>query len=210
MCYTVNGLSHRPRGVISMRGLTILFSLVGIVASCVVEAEVIEVRLPGVHGVYTCEPSPARSAEFIVKPVPAVVRSVSIRLSGQTSVRQWFCDLDPPFDLPVKLCAYMDDPVTGGAWYTYGVTASATGPFEIILRFFPYAPKYFGEPSWDFLRTGGSVTVFGGGAPIVDLCWPIGALSNATVSGAFLVIDGDFPIPVEARTWGQIKSLFGE
>ena len=143
--------------------------------------------------------------------MPAAVRSVSIRLSGETVVRQWFCDLDPPFDLPVDLYVEIPDPVTGGFWYTYGTAALGTGAFEITRTFYPYAPKYFGEPTWDFLRMGvGVVGLSGGGAPIIDICWPIGVLSEATVTGAFLVIDGDFPIPVEPTTWGRIKSLFSE
>jgi hypothetical protein len=190
--------------------VVLLLSLAGIVVFGAAEAEVIEVPLTGLNCAYTCQPSPSRTAVFTLRSILVVVRSVSIRLSGETTVRQWFCDLDPPFDLPVTLYAAIPDPLTGGEWYTYGVAAPVTGPFEMERRFVPYAPKYFGQPTWDFLRTGGSVTVYGGGAPIIDICWPIGELSDATVSGASLLVDGDFPIPVEPTTWGHIKSLFGE
>ena len=194
-----------------MRGpRVVLWSLAGLVAFSGAEAEIINVPLAGLNGVYTCQPSPSRTAVFTLRSVPVVVRSVSIKLSGETTVRQWFCDLDPPFDLPVTLYAAIPDPLTGGVWYTYGVAAPVTGPFEIERRFVPYAPEYFGQPTWDFLRTGGNVGVYGGGAPIIDICWSIGELSSATVTSASLLIDGDFPIPVEPTTWGHIKSLFGE
>ncbi len=54
-----------------------------------------------------------------------------------------------------------------------------------------------GQPSWEFLREGGDIVVRGGGAPIVDLCWPIGYTSTATVAGAFLEVDADFAVPVK-------------
>ncbi len=194
-----------------MSRFALVVCIAGVCASSLARAAVLEVPLPQLHGTYTVYPSPNSTAEFSVTPMPAGVRSVSIRLSGETNVRQWFCDLDPPFDLPVTLCAAIPDPVTGGGWYVCGRIAWETGSFGVTFPFRPYAPELFGQPTWDFLRMRpGVVELSGGGAPIIDICWPIGELSQATVTGAFLVIDGDFPIPVEPTTWGQIKSLYGE
>ncbi len=194
-----------------MRGLMLCLFAEAILAAGLARAEIREFSLPDLDGVYTCQPSPSRSVNFGLDPAPALVRSVSIRLSGETNVREWFCDLDPPFPLPVTLYVAIPDPVTGGEWYTYGTAPRVTGAFEMTLKFHPYAPQYFGEPSWDFLSAGsGRAVVYGGGAPIIDICWPIGDLSDARVSGAFLVIDGEFPVPVEPTSWGRIKSLFDE
>jgi hypothetical protein len=172
----------------------------------------VEFEMPAtLHATYVCQPTVSRSADFTLDPGPAVVHSVSIRVRGETHVRQWFCDLDPPFDLPVSLVAFVPDPVTGGGWYTYGATSYETGPFDITLKFVPYWPAHFGQPTWDFLLGGhGSVELYGDGAPIIDICWPIGELSDATVTGVSLVIDGEFAVPVESVTWGRIKSLFSE
>jgi hypothetical protein len=200
------------REVIGMRGVAVLSSLVLMAALLAAGAETVLFPLPSaLNATYLCESSPSRTVEFDIDPSPGIIYSVSIRLTGETNVRQWFCDLDPPFDVPVTLYAFMPDPITGGAWYTSGVCARESGNFVVTLPFRPYWPEQFGQPTWDFLRAGnGSMTIYGGGAPVIDICWPIGDLSIASVSGASLLIDGEFAIPVEQTTWGRIKSIYSE
>lgn len=195
-----------------MRGSTVVLCVAGVFAFSAALADTVQFPLPStLHVTYLCEPWVSQSAEFVVRPRPAVVRSVSIKLSGQTIVRQWYCDLDPPFDLPVKLVAFIPDPVTGGGWVATGTAALQTGPFDVTLPLRPYWPAHYGQPTWDSLREGSAtIELNGSGAPIIDICWPIGDLSEATVTRASLVIEGDFPIPVEPTTWGCVKALFGE
>jgi hypothetical protein len=41
-----------------------------------------------------------------------------------------------------------------------------------------------------------------------DICYPVSASPTLTVTEAVLIVDAEFPVPVEATTWGRIKALF--
>ena len=67
--------------------LTIAFLLLSSLAF----AETIEVALPGLHGVYPVDPSNGERTTVFQFRKPAIIHSVSLRLSGTTTVGTAHC-----------------------------------------------------------------------------------------------------------------------
>lgn len=173
------------------------------------QAEVVEVPLPGLLGVYTTGGT-YRAAYFQLERAPTAVHSVEIRFSGESTVRYWYCDLEGPFPIPVKFYAEINDPITPGWWFGGGTTPKESGEFQIESLFHADQRPNHATPTWDFLVEYGScvVRLRGTGNPGSDLCQPYTTYSDADVTTAVLLIDGEFPVPVDSKSWGAIKALY--
>ena len=167
-------------------------------------SEIVEVPLAELHGVYYSDYLVQRTAHFELDVAPSVVYGVWIRLVGECHVRDWYCEFTGTFPQPVWFHADVSDSVSGEDWQADPVTPTQSGAFDIRGEFVSQS-----DATWDALKNGrGEVSLLAGGDPIVGLCWPIASSSDAIVSGAFLVIDGDFSVPNESATWGRIKALY--
>lgn len=78
------------------------------------------------------------------------------------------------------------------------------GPFEWTRPFFPL----FGA-TWDFLLDGeGVINLSLGGAGYVLLCGPTTPEPAAVIEEAVFIIEGDFPVQVETKSWGSVKAIY--
>jgi hypothetical protein len=188
--------------------VAIFAALIGICAATA-HAEVVEVPLTGLQGVYTTGGT-YRTAHVQLDRTPIAVHSVRIRFSGESTVRYWYCDLEDSIPIPVKFYAEINDPITAGLWFGGGATAEESGEYQIESGFYASHKPNSPTPTWDFLIQYGScgVSLEGCCNPASDLCQPYSTFSDATVASAILMIDAEFPVPVGETSWGRIKALF--
>jgi hypothetical protein len=188
----------------------ILFSL--ILLHCTVQAEIVEIPLVNLHGayhVYFNQPqgdATTRISSFQLDQLPTEVRGAWIRISGITVVGEQDClpELgEGPFPYPFVFNFLMKDSTTGEWWSGGGLTSYESGPYEITVEL----NALFGA-SWEFLKENGRGEVRAeGGWGFVLMCWGVVGPS-ASVEQAVLIIDADFPVPVENTTWGRIKEIY--
>jgi hypothetical protein len=202
-------LGSTRRGVFEMIKVVALFAALIGIGVATAHAEVVEVPLTGLLGVYTTGGT-YRTAYVQLDRAPTAVHSIRIRFLGESTVRDWYCDLEDSIPIPVKFYAEINDPITTGLWFGGGSTPEESGEYQIESAFYAdHRPKH-PTPSWDFLIQYGSclVSLEGAGNPASDLCQPYSTFSDATVASAILLIDAEFPVPVEETSWGRIKALY--
>ncbi len=170
-------------------------------------ATVVEVPLPELAGRYFLYETYQRSSSFELSRPPEIVHSGSLRLVGAFTVRQTWCAIYPSerYPEPFRFEASMPDPSTGGAWGS-GLNSTESVAFDLTIPFDAYS-----DASWGFLEDAtGEIILAGHGCPILDSCWPVTECSEAFVEQAYLVLDAEFPVPVDESTWGRIKALFDD
>jgi hypothetical protein len=189
-----------------MRKIGLVIVLVMFSGAQVAAGTVVEVPLPDLAGRYFIYEVYQRDCVFSLAVVPEVVHGAWLRLVGTATLRLTDCCLYPfePYLEPFIFEGRMADTMTGGAWGC-GLGRFESGAFDLTVPFAAWAGA-----SWGFLLDDGvgEVQLAGDGCPKVDSCWPVTECSEAYVEQAFLVLDAEFPIPVEESTWGRIKALF--
>jgi hypothetical protein len=182
--------------------------LVAISLCCVVGwavGAVVEIPLPDLAGRYYLYDVFQRTCAFELSQPPTVVHSASLRLVGTATVRMAWCGFGSmePYPEAFRLFATMPDSETGGAWGS-SLWTTDSGAFDVSLLFEPRSGA-----TWAFLEDAtGEVSVNSMGCPVLDSCWPVTLCSEAFIEQAFLVLDAEFPVPVDESTWGRIKALF--
>ena len=186
-----------------MSKCTAVLCVLVILVAADVRGEILQVPLSDLQGAYTWPEVFSGTATVSVRPIPGVVRAVSLALTGYANVREYICDLTP-YREPVFFEAFVRDPITGGYWWA-GVQSSIDGgPVNAADTFEQLTPA-----SWAFLSNGEVTVSFTVRLlPVIDTCSPDTDYSDAQVYTAVLVIDGDFPIPVGQSTWGRVKAMF--
>jgi hypothetical protein len=189
--------------------LSILIILMMIISSSFSHAEIVEVPLPGLHGSYPYDSiSNTRTAHFQMDRKPLEVHNVWIRLSGIANPGMLGCegyqqDVFGPF--AIRYQALMKDS-TSGLWCRAGHTiddSSTTLDFTMEI-------KSKSGATWNSLKNGsGDITLIWSPLPYVLVCWVI-HYPSANIFDAILVIDGEFSVPTEIRTWGRIKAIYQE
>jgi hypothetical protein len=167
---------------------------------------IVEVPLPELTGRYFTDEVYQRNCTFVLSAPPTVVHSAALRLIGTSTIRLAYCDNDMfTFSIPVQFLGRMLDETTGGEWDANTIR-SEDGAFNVTVPFVPFA-----QASWAFLQQNGTaqINLLGYGTPDIDSCWPLTLWSEAFVEQAVLIIDAEFPIPIEQSTWGRVKALFG-
>ena len=168
-------------------------------------AQTVEVPLPELNGLYTLYEF-QRTAVFELPCQPAAITGASIRISGHATVGAVVCEWGGPYPWSMMMDATIPDTTTGADWLATSQTPEEPGTFEMTAVF---GDLYGQDPSWDSLLGGvGEVTLRAAPLGIVGLCWEVSPPPEATVTSAVLVVDGDFPIPVQPRTCGKIKALY--
>lgn len=184
-------------------------AIVVVACSCLAvplaRAEVIEVLLPGLAGAYPGDSTTTRSAIIQLPRIPDVIHSVSIRVEGVSIVGVAHCQQSGSANVwPMEFVGEM----TGSpdrSWLAFPPPRYLSGQFESTGDFEPLTE----ESTWDFLMDGeGEIVLSGGPLRELLLCDPILWPQGASVTEAWLIVDADFPLAVEATTWGRVKALY--
>jgi len=151
--------------------IKVVVIVVAIICICMVtsHAEVVEVPLPGLLGMYTrAGPIEQRTSTWTAPRLLFI--AIRIRFSGESTVRDWYCDLEGPFPISVKFYAEINDPITPGLWFGGGPTPNESGQFQIESAFHADQRPNHRTPTWDFLIQYGSCVVGwqGAGNPAPD------------------------------------------
>lgn len=169
-------------------------------------AETVEIPVPELCGAYSEDGVYERTAGFDLGRPPVVVHGAWVRLTGDASVGTVVCEGGGSYPWVLDFSAVMIDSTTGGRWLTMSSMPETPGPFSFTADFWP-TPR--STTTWNFLLDGrGEVTLYGAPMPLVGLCGPVTPAPEGVVEEAVLIVDADFPIPVENNTWGHIKALY--
>ena len=164
-------------------------------------AEIYEIPLPILVGAYPA----MHEVTFQLPGKPAVVRGASLRLVGTTEVGTLTCDNYPEPSLhPWMTTIYA--PMEQDAFVAESDNGPIAGPFETIAPF-----KSLGAPSptWDFLLDGeGTFTFYGLAEITVLMCVTSNPPPTFTVTGAWIRVDADIPVPAGATSWGALKAMY--
>lgn len=175
-----------------------------------VAVQTIEIPLPALLGTYGCEDywcSSSRTASFQLDDMPDTIYAVSIRLSGTAAIGEFLCwpGGSPPSyidSVGIDLMAGMFDSLNTHWWSAEYIAPDTNGAFECQVQF-----RQLLGATWEFLESGrGDVKLTGGPPATVPECGPI-TYPVATVTEAVLVIEADFSISTDDKSWGAIKSL---
>lgn len=168
-------------------------------------ATIVEIPLPDLLGTYPLNEQEAeRTASFVLPTTPTAINGVWFRLAGTQQVGEIMCESGGPYPWPMDFLAALSDPTLPGQWLSFSPMPEVTGPFEWTAAFISYSQGM----TWDFLLDGeDDITLWGLPMALVGLCWGI-VSPTAEVTEAVLIIDAEFPVPVESSTWGRVKALF--
>jgi hypothetical protein len=190
-----------------MNRLTTTALVLSVAISGAALAEIIEIPLPGLHGLYPDEGA-ERGALLEIVPPPVSIDAVWFRLSCTATVGAVECDGGGGGPWPLEFGATMTDETTGGWWSAWELMPEEPGPFSWTARF---RPSQSTPPTWAFLLDGqAEVQLFGAPMILVGLCWPVNSPPEGVVEEAFLILSGTFAIPIESGTWGRVKALYSE
>jgi len=187
-----------------LKTLVALIAIVIVTTSTTV-AEVVEIPLPGLLGTYPItDQNGTRTVTFQLPAVPLAIHGASFRISGTTGVGAVSCEWGGPYAWSMDIGASMKD-TFAHFWLASALMPQEAGPFA-------WTEEFHATPStttWGFLMDGeAEIRLNGAPVGLVDLCWPVSAEPTATVTEAVLIVDAEFPVPVDATSWGRIKALY--
>jgi hypothetical protein len=187
-----------------MRHFVTALVLVGLMSASA-RAEIVEISLPELTGAYPLdEPDPGRFVTIQLDRHPDFIRNAWLHVEGTSVPGLADCGGGGQADVwRMEFNAELDDG-TGDWWYSICSSAFLPGQFTSTVVFEPFS----GTATWDFLLDGEAVMLFSGlPASEQTICTPI-IVPHGNLTEVTLVIDGDFPLPVRASTWGSIKALY--
>ncbi len=190
-----------------MRKSSLCFAGLLIVAVAVLNpalASWIEVPVEGLNGFYGSDTTHAVGT-FTVSVDPADVLSVRMRITGNLVWPSYYsCSGgNPGFN---GNYIYASISTTSGDWYTSPIYVNQRISFVIEPAWQPA-----GDPTWEFLSSGGGTFVLSSFArPLPYGCSYSHGSSDGTVevTDAKLIFVLRDETPVEQSTWGRIKSLY--
>ncbi len=173
------------------------------VAVAPTRATVVEVPLPELIGTYESTGT-SHTVPFVLPVIPSAIYSVSIRITGVSTLGVAQCLLLEsvaedvwPMDFVAR---FSGDGWSAGPRVPY----DASGPFTNTEVFH----KYPATSTWNFLLDGTGTLFFEGfGAFLVGVCSGV-TPPSVVIESATLLVDGDFVVPVAESTWGKIKALY--
>lgn len=186
-----------------MSAKQIVLAATALLVASSAHATVIEIPLPGLLGSYQ---NTSHTVSVVLPASPAVIHGASFRVSGTKVAGQMYCD--EPFPpsvqpLPIALSAELPADDFSSAWFAEDpAVMTASGAFTWTSAFYPVPFS----ATWSFLMDGIANLTFLGADP-GTWCQVLSSPS-AVITEAVFIIDADFPIPIEASTWGKIKALY--
>jgi hypothetical protein len=165
-------------------------------------AVVVEIPVPGLTGTYVHE---GRTATVHLPALPSAIHGVSLRLVGTTDLAEFACNGSEAVAFVIHFNAgFVANP---GFWVAEGDLSNegavtATQPFGPI----PDVPA----PSWAFLLDGVADLSLGCASccdPFSE-CVRFGPDESTVLTEVTLLIDGEFPTPAPAVSWGGVKAIY--
>lgn len=186
------------------RTTSVLCVLACVLVGADARAEIVEVALPGLTGVYPVDDETlSRTATITLPKLPRVIHGASFRIVATGTIGAANCGGIGHLDAwPMEYIAEIND--EGGAWIAYQEPHYQAGQFGTEAAFEPI----INPSTWDFLLDGQcDVILSGTPASALLSCDPI-VVPTGTVLEAYFIIDAEFELPVEPTTWGRIKALY--
>jgi len=188
----------------------VLFALSLLIAPTAVSAAVFTIPLPEALGLHPCEPGCSGVITFHLPGLPSDVHGISMHVVGTTEVGLSQCDDtpgSPPFPWPTTIEGLM----TSGAsryWDAYALMPTVAGPFDWSASFVN-SPHDQPPADWAFLSDGvGELYFLAGPSARLLGCVNLTPPPTLTVTGAWLDVDADIPVPVHTESWGQLKAAY--
>ena len=175
-------------------------TLTALVGPLEAEADVLEVPVPGLIGLYA-EGVPPVSTQFSLPISPATILSASVRLRGNLPWPSYTTCGSGYNGVVFSLVV----PATTGTWEAQFYVEQRFN-FEVIA---PLAS--IGGATWDFLAEAeGTVFCSGVDGPLPPECGYIhgGCCPMGEVTYASILFEYDPTVPVEVTAWGRIKALY--
>ena len=174
-------------------------------------ADIFTIALPGLHGLYdnVTQAGSSRTTSFQLPGPPAVVRGARLHLVGTTEIGTLHCGALGELVYPwhtVSQGQMLASP--DKYWIAEANNPDSAGAFDTIAPFLGLTSS--GPPTWDFLSDGQGDITLDGGTAIVLLggCTTSDPPPTFTVTGAWLLLDADIPVPAAATSWGAIKATY--
>ena len=189
-----------------------LIALLMLAVAVLARADVFSIPLPGLHGLYdnVTQNGGSRTTSFQLPGPPAIVRGAKLHLVGTTEVGTLHCgalgELVYPWNTQSQ-GQMLDGP--GKYWLAEASNPDTAGAFDTIASFQGLAISG-SDPTWSFLFDGqGEITLLGGTAGVLlggcTTSWPP---PTFTVTGAWLLVDADIPVPAGTTSWGAVKAIY--
>lgn len=181
-----------------------------LLAPAAASAAVFTIPLPEALGVHPCEPGCSGVITFHLPGLPSEVHGISMHVVGTTEVGLTQCDDtpgSPPFPWPTTIEGLMQSS-PNHYWDAYAQMPTVAGPFDWSATFIngQHPPQ---PPDWAFLSDGvGELYLVAGPAPSLLGCVNLTPPPTLTVTGAWLTVDADIPVPVHTESWGQLKAAY--
>jgi hypothetical protein len=186
-----------------IRKKTLLLAVIAWLGSAMgARAELLEVALPALLGLYPVSPGEfARTATIVLPKLPQVIHGCSLRIAATGTIGVANCGGVGQLDSwPMEYVAEMQ----GNEWIAFHEPYFSAGSFESTATFESFA----GGSTWDLLLDGqADVTMNGAPWSALGSCDPI-VRPTGKILEAYFVIDAEFGLPVESTTWGKIKALY--
>lgn len=190
-----------------MRTCPALIAALLLLLSAPAGAAVVEIPLPELAGTYGLQTPNGRTATFHLPSFPAAIHGVSLRVRGTTEVGIIRCT-PPNTDAPWPTTT-LGEMVAGPHefWLSETTNPPVAGAFETVTPFEFYSSNHL-PATWTFLDDGEGTISFSG-SPIFQLCDCVYLdPPSVTVTEVTLIIEGDFPVPIEVQSWGRIKAAY--
>lgn len=168
-------------------------------------AEIVEIHVPGVTGPYPVSPGVyTRTITIELPKIPTAIHSASFWIYGSGVPGVADCGNQGAADIwPNEYIAEMPDGA-GSAWYAYHQPYNLPGQFIRAAEF----EGMVGGETWDFFMDGvADLTLSGAPASALTGCDPV-ILPTGNIFDAYFFLDAEFPLGVEATTWGRVKALY--
>jgi hypothetical protein len=185
-----------------MRLIAQALALASLFTALPAAAVVVEVPVPELAGTYVdYTSSEVRTATIHLPALPSEIHGVSVRVIGTTQFSTYSCDGAPPHVMKTAIETWMF--ADQGYWVVWHVhdtpgAISWTEPFEANSG-----------ATWDFLLDGvGEMWFHPTGASPIPECLLVGSPSSTTIESVTLLVDGEFPTPAQAVSWGRVKASY--
>lgn len=172
-------------------------------------ADIFEVPLPELLGLYDpgVQGGLSKTATFHLPGPPAVVRGATLHLVGTTEVGTIYCGANEYPWFTTSSGQMLDGP--NQYWVAEADNPGAAGPFDTNGTFKPLSIQA-PAPTWGFLSDGqADITLFVSTPPILlGGCYSSWPPPKATVTGAWIRVDADIPVPAAGTSWGALKAIY--